>query len=92
MGPVQRMPLARFMAEVVDGERQGWMEEFEWLRLNDAAKMRALIASILKVGIQSPVLIGSDGRCWDGHHRVFAAWALGFKEIPVEYARGPRDA
>lgn len=84
----ERMKLDDLMRKVQDGEGHGWVTEFEWLRKeHDGAPIRSLIASILRVGIQRPVLIGSDGRLWDGHHRVYAAWALGLTEIPVEYAR-----
>lgn len=30
------------------------------------------------------VRLGSDGRVWDGHHRIVAARRLGFDTIPVE--------
>jgi ParB-like chromosome segregation protein Spo0J len=84
----ERMKLAELMAKVTPGEPHDWPTEFEWLRKEaGGGPIRALIASILRVGIQRPVLIGSDGRLWDGHHRVYAAWALGLTEIAVEYAR-----
>lgn len=35
-----------------------------------------------------PVLLGNDGRVWDGHHRLLAAVALGLEDIPVEYWKG----
>lgn len=34
--------------------------------------------------IDSPVLLGNDGRIWDGHHRIVAARRLGIADIPVE--------
>lgn len=34
--------------------------------------------------IDQPILLGSDGRIWDGHHRITAARRLGFDAIPVE--------
>jgi hypothetical protein len=37
-------------------------------------------------GIPSAVLLGKDGRVWDGHHRITAARRLGFEYIPVEFA------
>jgi hypothetical protein len=89
----EQMELNTFLAVVRDGEEHGWPTEFEWLRQRDGESIRQIIGSVLRLGIQRPVLIGSDGRLWDGHHRVYAAWALGFTHIPVEYARdtGYRD-
>lgn len=34
--------------------------------------------------VEQPILLGSDGRIWDGHHRLVAARRLGFEIIPVE--------
>jgi hypothetical protein len=34
--------------------------------------------------IPFPVCLGSDGRVWDGHHRIVAAYRLGIDVIPVE--------
>jgi hypothetical protein len=34
----------------------------------------------------APVLLGSDGRVWDGHHRICLARELGINEIEVELA------
>lgn len=36
--------------------------------------------------VEQPVCLGSDGRVWDGHHRIVAAHRLGFETIPVEPA------
>lgn len=37
-----------------------------------------------RVGITMPVLIGNDGRLWDGHHRLRIAVRLGIPFVPVE--------
>lgn len=34
--------------------------------------------------IDQGVCLGSDGRIWDGHHRIVAARRLGFAHIPIE--------
>lgn len=34
--------------------------------------------------IDQPVCLGTDGRVWDGHHRIVAARRLGFDRIPIE--------
>lgn len=37
-----------------------------------------------------PILIGDDGRVWDGHHRICAALRLQMHQLPVEFVRpGP---
>lgn len=30
------------------------------------------------------IVLGNDGRVWDGHHRIVAARRLGFTHVPVE--------
>lgn len=84
----EMMSLQTLLDTVKDGDEIGWMNEFS--RLCQDAKGRQeiqdLVTSISVNGIQEPVLIGSDGRLWDGHHRVCAAYILGLKEIPVEFA------
>lgn len=81
------MDLARLLAEVRDGDEHGWDAEFEYLRTQHGAKVRELIGSVLRAGIRRPILIGDDGRVWDGHHRLYAAHVLGFKQVPVQFAR-----
>lgn len=34
--------------------------------------------------IEQPICLGTDGRIWDGHHRIVAAIRLGFTSLPVE--------
>lgn len=34
--------------------------------------------------VPQPVLLGPDGRVWDGHHRIVAARRLGFAWVPLE--------
>ena len=79
--------LKELLATIEDGDGIGWEAEFGWLRKNHAPKVRGLALSILQNGIREPVLIGPDGRMWDGHHRVYVAYMLGFTHIPVKYAR-----
>jgi hypothetical protein len=46
---------------------------------------RRLEAHIAQQGrIDQPICLGSDGRVWDGHHRITAARRLGIETIPVE--------
>lgn len=49
--------------------------------------MQALADHVREKGeITEPVLLGSDGRVWDGHHRIVAASIIGLPVIPVERA------
>lgn len=70
-----------------------WQDEFDDLlpSLLDGPK-RELLADIEKHGVNTPVLLGDDGRIWDGHHRISAAVHLGHESIPVEYAKEAQSA
>lgn len=35
-------------------------------------------------GVEQGVLLGCDGRMWDGHHRTIGAWRLGYTYVPLE--------
>lgn len=43
-----------------------------------------LEAHIAEHGIPGSVCLGTDGRVWDGHHRIVAARRLGITHIAVE--------
>lgn len=45
---------------------------------------RQLEEYIAKHGITQGVCLGTDGRVWDGHHRIVAAKRLGIEVIPIE--------
>lgn len=46
---------------------------------------RKLEAHLRDLGrIDQPVCLGTDGRVWDGHHRIVAAIRLGLTEAPTE--------
>lgn len=71
----------------------GWAEEFYHL-LNDPQQKETTAAVRLRVieegvgfidGI-SPILLGSDGRVWDGHHRLCVARELGIETVWVDVA------
>ena len=72
-----------------DGDEHGWETEFDWLEANHAEQMAVLVESIREHGIREPVLLGGDGRVWDGHHRICAARSLGLSMIPVEFVGIP---
>lgn len=72
-----------------DYPERSWSEEFEWLWKNDAHRMKSIKRQVKEHGLDSfddPILLGSDGRVWDGHHRLAVAMKLGIKEVPVIFS------
>ncbi|MGO2860631.1 MAG: hypothetical protein ACTIC1_05705 [Brevibacterium sp.] len=67
-------------------ENNTWAQEFRWIIDFDAPHTGALLADIEANGIKLPILLGDDGRVWNGHHRLLAARILGFTEVPVVHA------
>lgn len=61
-----------------------WQEEYDDLYTQPWQTM--LTEQIATEGIREPVLLGSDGRIWDGHHRICAAMRLGLDVVPVEWS------
>lgn len=50
--------------------------------------LAALIGDIAANGITTLILLGDDGRVWDGHHHLRVARLLDSEELPVEYGHG----
>ncbi|MDX3634298.1 hypothetical protein PV728_29355 [Streptomyces europaeiscabiei] len=92
---LQVWPLKRILAEVRCGSRD-WSWEEEWADLDhrhaETGYLDSLEQQIRQRGITVPVLIGSDGRLWDGHHRLRIAVRLGIGYVPVEIAPPGNDA
>ena len=61
-----------------------WQEEYD--KLYERDYQRQLTEKIRVNGITAPILLGSDGRVWDGHHRICAAMHLGLDTVPVEWS------
>lgn len=84
---IQVWPLKRVLAEVRCGSKD-WTWEEEWADLDrrhaDTGYLTKLEEAIRENGITMPVLVGSDGRLWDGHHRLRLAVRLGIGYVPVE--------
>ncbi|MER6534345.1 hypothetical protein ABT215_11140 [Streptomyces sp900105755] len=82
---IQVWPLQRILTEVRCGS-QDWTWDEEWADLDEyhAARLAWLETEIRANGITSPVLIGSDGRLWDGHHRLRIAVRADIGYVPVE--------
>lgn len=80
------MKTTDLLSNFKDGNETGWSAEFEWLWRFQSAHLFKLVRDIAVNGIQNPVLLGNDGRVWDGHHRIAAAVALGLEDIPTTEA------
>ena len=61
-----------------------WTEEYD--NLIDQPDTQKLLERIRDEGIREPILLGTDGRVWDGHHRIVVAMHLGLDSVPVEFA------
>lgn len=85
------VPLEALLKVVRDGDEHGWQTEFDQLWSEQEPYMDMLATSIQETGIHMPILIGTDGRVWDGHHRLAAAHKLGLETVPIEWA-GDHDA
>lgn len=84
--PMEAMRPTDIMSLYSPGDEHSWSVEFDWLYSEDFSRMAGLLLDVAVVGIRVPVLLGPDGRVWDGHHRIYAAYLLGI-EVPVEYAK-----
>lgn len=84
---IQVWPLQRVLTQVQCGS-QDWTWDEEWADLDrrhaETGYLDKLEQQIRQNGITMPVLVGSDGRLWDGHHRLRIAVRLGIDYVPVE--------
>ena len=67
-----------------------WTQEYD--NLIDQPGTQKLLARIKTEGIREPILLGNDGRVWDGHHRIVIAMHLGLDSVPVEWSGSPDPA
>lgn len=84
---IQVWPLARVLTEARCGS-EDWTWDEEWADLDrrhaESGYLAKLEQDIRANGITMPVLIGTDGRIWDGHHRLRIAVRAGIGYVPVE--------
>lgn len=80
----KHMGLNDLLKQYRDGDEIGWQNEFDELWSREPGYMDHLCDSINRCGITIPILLGDDGRVWDGHHRLAAAQMLGLETVPVE--------
>jgi hypothetical protein len=88
--PDEVMPLDELLARWRPGSyEQPWTWDDEDEDIWTHPHTPALAAHIAAEGIQEPVLLGRDGRVWDGHHRICVARRLGLDDIPVRFIVAP---
>lgn len=85
---IEWWPLERVLTEFRPGsypEPWDWQMEHDdlWFGIS-ARRMDALATSMQEEGQRDPILLGTDGRVWDGHHRVCVAMRLGIEKVLVE--------
>lgn len=83
---IKKMRVAKILKEYTDGDEDGWDAEFAWIHEHHVDHLYDLTEDIKQYGIIHPILLGNDGRIWDGHHRLCVAVDLGIKRIPVRRA------
>ena len=88
MSDPESMSMSRVLAEYAPGDGGTWLQEFAWMALHSSRKLRGLALSIEEIGVQRPILLGDDGRVWDGHHRICIALELRISTVNVEKAGG----
>jgi ParB-like chromosome segregation protein Spo0J len=71
------------IANYKDGDEVGWEQEFALLYRIHKDKLDELRDSILAEGMHSAIWLGSDGRIWNGHHRLLIAIEQNLDSVPV---------
>lgn len=84
--PPETMLLADLLANWKDGEEHGWQTEFDDVQSRFTAEFDEIANSIQEHGQTDPVLLGNDGRVWDGHKRLTVLHALGIETVLVTRA------
>lgn len=83
--PAFVLNIATITSRYRDGDEHGWETEFALVRREFPEALAGLMASIQEDGQREPVLLGSDGRVWDGHKRLTALTDLGTGIVVVQY-------
>lgn len=67
-----------------------WHDEHAELTTGTGRALTDWLREQIKVnGIYDPIILGHDGRVWDGHHRVIIARQLGIREVLVDLVPHP---
>ena len=86
-GAARRVRLDHLLGVYAVGSRE-WSWQEEYASLIDRPVTQQLLAKVREEGILEPILLGNDGRVWDGHHRITVAMELGLDTVPVEFIGG----
>lgn len=84
------MKVNDILARYEPGDNDDWSVEFAQLLIEDGNTLGELVWEIDFTGIKEPILLGDDGRVWDGHHRLMVARILGIEEVEVKHGTGGR--
>lgn len=79
------LPFDTVLSRYRDGDEIGWDREFDVIESEHTAKFDQITTSMQESGQHDPILLGPDGRVWDGHKRLAAARALGWRAVKVSY-------
>ena len=79
------------------GDEESWIKTFRQIEYmhRGSSYLSDLMYSIQTEGMKEPILLGNDGRIWDGHHRLYIADQLKLESIPVLFSanhiEGPQE-
>ena len=95
--PLEWWPLERVLTEYRPGSHGDdwtWQDEYDHLLKSDEHRERTeVLAGDLSLNpMHWPICLGTDGRIWDGHHRIVAAMWLGMDFVLVEPAQNGSQA
>lgn len=62
-----------------------WSWDDEMNDLISRNELDGLTTDIQENGIREPVILGDDGRVWEGHHRICIAHRLGMTDVPYKW-------
>lgn len=65
-----------------------WPQELADILRHASEQLASLVLDVAEHGVRDPILLGDDGRVWDGHHRLLVARLLGIGTVPVQYGTG----
>jgi hypothetical protein len=70
----------------IPGSRNwSWTEEFNDILAKDYQRVIELCTDISINGILEPIILGSDHRVWEGHHRLLVSGILGIECLPTQF-------
>ena len=84
------VPLGCLLAVYAPGDFDTWKQQIADLEEHHAERLATLAEQILADGITTPILLGTDGRIWDGHHRITVAYRRGIEFVPVNFIEDER--